>query len=76
MHTNLLHNKLGIIFGAVDEHSLAWHTALACVDNGARIVLTNTPTAIELGEISRLAEQHSIPLIPPASNGFTGPMII
>ena len=64
MHTHLLHNKLGIIFGAVDEHSLAWHTALSCLDSGAKIVLTNTPAAIELGEISRLAEQHNLPLIP------------
>ena len=64
METNLLHNKRGIVFGAVDERSLAWATALACVDNGAKIVLTNTPAAIELGEIARLASSHNLPLIP------------
>jgi len=64
MITNLLHNKLGIVFGPVDEHSLAWHTALACVRNGAKLVLTNTPAAIELGNIRQLAESHHLPLIP------------
>jgi len=64
MHTQLLHNKRGLVFGAVDERSLAWSTALACVDNGAQIVLTNTPVAIELGGIGRLAEAHHLPLIP------------
>lgn len=64
METNLLHNKRGIVFGAVDERSLAWHTALACVQNGAQIVLTNTATAIELGEIRSLAESRHVPLIP------------
>lgn len=64
MHTPLLHNKRGLIFGAVDEHSLAWATALACIDNGAQVVLTNTPAAIELGDISRLAASHNLPLIP------------
>ena len=64
MNFNLLHNKRGIVFGAVDERSLAWHTALACLENGAQIVLTNTATAVELGDISRLAEEHGLPLIP------------
>ena len=64
MNFNLLHNKRGIVFGAVDERSLAWHTALACLGNGAQIVLTNTATAVELGDISRLAEEHGLPLIP------------
>ena len=64
METNLLHNKRGIVFGAVDERSLAWHTALACLRCGAQIVLTNTATAIELGDIRHLAEEHHLPLIP------------
>ena len=63
MHTPLLHNKRGLVFGAVDERSLAWATAQACIDNGAKIVLTNTQAAIELGEIARLASSRNLPLI-------------
>ena len=63
MHTPLLHNKRGLVFGAVDERSLAWATAQACIDNGAKIVLTNTKMAIELGEIARLAASRNLPLI-------------
>ncbi len=63
MHTPLLHNKRGLVFGAVDERSLAWATAQACIDNGAKIVLTNTQAAIELGEIARLAASRNLPLI-------------
>ncbi len=61
---NLLHNKRGLIFGAVDERSLAWHTALACKRCGAQIVLANTPIAIQLGTIRNLADSLQIPLLP------------
>jgi enoyl-[acyl-carrier protein] reductase I len=56
MTNNLLKGKNGIIFGALDERSIAWKTALRCHEEGARIVLTNAPVALRMGEINKLAE--------------------
>ena len=60
----LLAGKKGLIFGALDEHSLAWHVAKRCLDEGAQIVLTNTETAIMLGSVRDLAAAQQIPLLP------------
>jgi enoyl-[acyl-carrier protein] reductase I len=57
MANNLLKGKKGIIFGALDEKSIAWKTALKCYEEGAQIVLTNAPVALRMGEINKLAEQ-------------------
>lgn len=64
MAHNLLKGKKGIIFGALDEKSMAWSTALRCVEEGAEIVLTNAPIALRMGEINKLAEQCKAPVIP------------
>jgi enoyl-[acyl-carrier protein] reductase I len=56
MSYNLLKGKNGIIFGALNDQSLAWKTALRCYEEGARIVLTNAPIALRMGEINKLAE--------------------
>ena len=55
MSNNLLKGKKGIIFGALDEKSIAWKTALKCYEEGAQIVLTNAPVALRMGEINKLA---------------------
>jgi enoyl-[acyl-carrier protein] reductase I len=55
MSHNLLKGKKGIIFGALDEKSIAWKTALKCFDEGAELVLTNAPVALRMGEINKLA---------------------
>jgi enoyl-[acyl-carrier protein] reductase I len=57
MANQLLAGKRGIIFGALDEKSIAWKTALRCFEEGAQIVLTNAPVALRMGEINKLAEQ-------------------
>lgn len=57
MSYNLLKGKKGIIFGALNEQSIAWKVAVKAVEEGAQIVLTNTPTAIRMGTINALAEQ-------------------
>ena len=57
MANNLLQGKKGIIFGALDEKSIAWKTALRCYEEGAQIVLTNAPVALRMGEINKLAAQ-------------------
>ena len=56
MSNNLLKGKKGIIFGALDENSIAWKTAGKCYEQGAQIVLTNAPVALRMGEINKLSE--------------------
>jgi enoyl-[acyl-carrier protein] reductase I len=63
MSYNLLKGKKGIIFGALDEKSIAWKTALACHAEGAELLLTNAPVAMRMGEINKLAEQVSAPVV-------------
>lgn len=64
MAYNLLKGKKGIIFGALDEKSIAWKTAIRCHEEGAQIVLSNAPVALRMGEINKLAEQINAPVIP------------
>lgn len=59
----LLLGKRGLIFGAVDPASLAWHVAEQCYAEGARFVLTNAPYAVRLGDIRTLAEKTGSPVI-------------
>lgn len=63
MSYNLLKGKKGIIFGALDERSIAWITALRCHEEGAQIILTNAPVAMRMGEINKLAEKIDAPVI-------------
>ncbi len=63
MNKQILSNKRGIIFGALDEHSIAWQVALACHHAGAKFVLTNAPVALRMGQINVLAEQCSSKVI-------------
>jgi enoyl-[acyl-carrier protein] reductase I len=63
MAYNLLKGKKGIIFGALDEKSIAWRTALRCYEEGAQLVLTNAPVALRMGEINKLAEAVKAPVI-------------
>ena len=60
---NLLKGKNGIIFGALNEQSIAWQVALAAVEQGANIVLTNTPLALRMGEVDKLAQLCNAPVI-------------
>lgn len=65
MSYNLLKGKKGIIFGALDDKSIAWKTALKCHEEGAELILTNAPVALRMGEINKLAEMvGSVPVIP------------
>ncbi len=63
MSHQLLKGKKGIIFGALDERSIAWKTALAAVAEGAEIVLTNAPIALRMGKINELATQCNAKVI-------------
>ena len=64
MPYNLLKGKKGIVFGALDEKSIAWITAIKCKEEGADIVLSNAPVALRMGEINKLAAQVNAPVIP------------
>lgn len=59
----LLEGKKGVIFGALDQQSIAWKVAERCVAQGAQIVLTNAPVAMRMGEINKLAEACGAPVI-------------
>lgn len=61
--TNLLKGKKGIIFGALDENSIAWKTAERAHEEGAQFVLTNAPIAMRMGQIKDLAEKTNSEII-------------
>ena len=63
MNYNLLKGKKGIVFGALNEQSIAWKVAQKAVAEGAEIVLTNTPISLRMGEIDRLAQICNAPII-------------
>ena len=54
---NLLKGKKGIIFGALNEHSIAWKVAERAHEEGAEFVLTNATIAMRMGELNSLAEK-------------------
>jgi enoyl-[acyl-carrier protein] reductase I len=64
MSCNLLAGKRGIIFGALDENSIAWKTALKIKAEGASFTLTNAPIAMRMGKINELAAQCDATVIP------------
>jgi enoyl-[acyl-carrier protein] reductase I len=64
MAHNLLKGKRGIISGALDENSIAWHVAEKAFEEGASITLTNAPIALRMGKISELAEKTNAELVP------------
>jgi enoyl-[acyl-carrier protein] reductase I len=65
MASQLLKGKKGIIFGALDERSIAWKTALVAHAEGAQLVLTNAPIALRMGKINELSKLcGDAPVIP------------
>jgi enoyl-[acyl-carrier protein] reductase I len=64
MANNLLQGKKGIIFGALDDKSIAWKVAERCHEEGAQIVLTNAPVALRFGQINELAAKIGAEVIP------------
>ena len=63
MSNNLLKNKKGIIFGALDDNSIAWKTAQKVHSQGGKFVLTNAPVALRMGKISELAKETNSLLV-------------
>lgn len=71
MSYNLLKGKKGLIFGALNEQSIAWKVAQRAVEEGAQIVLTNTPVSIRMGTIDQLARQTGSLVIPADATSVT-----
>ena len=64
MSYNLLAGKVGVIFGALNEQSIAWRVAERAIEEGAKIVLTNTAMAIRMGNLNELAAKIGATVIP------------
>ena len=64
MSNQLLKGKKGIVFGALDEKSIAWQVALEAVRNGAEIILTNAPIALRMGSIKKLSDECQSIIVP------------
>lgn len=57
MANNLLKGKRGIIFGALNEHSIAWKVAERAYEEGATFTLSNVPIALRMGDTQVLADK-------------------
>lgn len=64
MSYNLLAGKVGVIFGALNEQSIAWRVAERAIEEGAKIVLTNTAMAIRMGDLNELAAKIGATVVP------------
>ncbi|MDG1338203.1 MAG: SDR family oxidoreductase [Flavobacteriaceae bacterium] len=64
MGNNILKGKKGIIFGALDNSSIAWKTAESVYNEGGEFVLTNAPVSIRMGSINELAEKTKSDVVP------------
>ncbi len=64
MAYNLLKGKRGIIFGALNESSIAWKVAERAHEEGAIFTLSNAPIALRMGEIQVLADKCGSVVIP------------
>jgi enoyl-[acyl-carrier protein] reductase I len=64
MANNLLQGKKGIIFGALDDKSIAWKVAERCAEEGAQLVLTNAPVALRFGQINELSAKLNAEVVP------------
>ncbi|RPG57835.1 MAG: SDR family oxidoreductase, partial [Flavobacteriales bacterium TMED235] len=64
MSHNILVGKRGIIFGALDDQSIAWKTAESVKNEGGEFVLTNAPVAMRMGAINELAKKTGSIIIP------------
>ena len=63
MAYNLLKGKRGIIFGALNEESIAWKVAVKAVEEGATLALSNTAMALRMGNLQELGEKLNAPII-------------
>ncbi len=70
MSYNLLKGKRGVIFGALNDKSIAWKVAEKAVEEGAIITLSNTPVAVRMGEVSQLGEKLNAEVLLQSTEAF------
>ena len=70
MAYNLLKGKRGIIFGALNDMSIAWKVAERCAEEGAAVVLSNTEMALRMGEFDVLAKKIGAPVIAADATNY------
>ena len=70
MSYGLLKGKKGVIFGALNEQSIAWKVAVKAVEEGASITLSNTAIAIRMGQVKDLARQLDCEVIPADATSY------
>lgn len=70
MAYNLLKGKKGIIFGALNDKSIAWKVAEKAFEEGAEFTLSNTPVALRLGSLENLANKTNSIIIPADATGI------
>ena len=63
-YNQLLKGKKGIIFGALNDKSIAWKIAERAYEAGAEFTLSNAPVALRFGEINALAGKCKSKVIP------------
>jgi enoyl-[acyl-carrier protein] reductase I len=59
----LLNGKRGIVFGALEERSIAWAIAERIHEEGGRFILSNAPVAKRLGSLDTLAQATGSPIV-------------
>ena len=59
----LLKGKKGVIFGALDDRSIAWAIAERVHEEGGTFILSNAPVAQRLGTLDSLAEKTNSQVI-------------
>lgn len=70
MSYGLLKGKRGIIFGALNEQSIAWKVAMKAVEEGATITLSNTAIAIRMGQVNEIAKQLNCEVIAADATSY------
>lgn len=64
MNYNLLKGKRGIVFGALNDQSIAWKVAERAVEEGAILTLSNTPVAVRMGDTDALGKKLNAEILP------------
>lgn len=64
MNYNLLKGKRGIVFGALNDQSIAWKVAERAVEEGAILTLSNTPVAVRMGDTEVLGKKLNAEILP------------
>lgn len=71
MYFNLLKGKKGIIFGVLNDKSIAWKVSEYAYQEGATIILSNTSLACRIGNIDQLSKKIKAKIIIADATSIT-----